>query len=203
MIIKYTKWLQDIGTKWPQGIPNDHKIYQMTTKYTKWPQNIPNGRKYSKWPQNIPNYHKICRYTKWPQNIPNDNKICQMALYICTYVYFKGPNSIIFHSKTLPILPKLEFLVWKYVYHLATLMLRSFVKIRCIRDENFRSIEIPRNPGLSSKALNKQNFHFLEQISSKNFFRFFRVLQTSKVHARVCKKSDSLWTSSTLGVNQL
>jgi hypothetical protein len=30
-------------TKWPQNIPNGHKIYQMATKYTKWPQNIPNG----------------------------------------------------------------------------------------------------------------------------------------------------------------
>jgi hypothetical protein len=30
-------------TKWPQNIPNGHKIYQMATKYTKWPQNIPTG----------------------------------------------------------------------------------------------------------------------------------------------------------------
>jgi hypothetical protein len=28
-------------TKWPQNIPNGHKIYQMATKYTKWPQNVP------------------------------------------------------------------------------------------------------------------------------------------------------------------
>jgi hypothetical protein len=32
-------------TKWPQNIPNGHKIYQMATKYTKWPQNIENGHK--------------------------------------------------------------------------------------------------------------------------------------------------------------
>jgi hypothetical protein len=40
--------------KWPQNIPNGHKIYQMATTYTKWPQNIPNGHKIP-----IPNGHKI------------------------------------------------------------------------------------------------------------------------------------------------
>jgi hypothetical protein len=56
-------------TKWPQNLPNGHKIYQMATKFTKWPQNLPNGHKtyqmaikHIKWPQNM--------YTKRPQNIP-------------------------------------------------------------------------------------------------------------------------------------
>jgi hypothetical protein len=37
-------------------VPNDHKIYQMATKYTKWPQNIPNGHKI---------YQMATKYTKW------------------------------------------------------------------------------------------------------------------------------------------
>jgi hypothetical protein len=32
-------------TKWPQNLPNGHKIYQMATKFTKWPQNLPNSHK--------------------------------------------------------------------------------------------------------------------------------------------------------------
>jgi hypothetical protein len=44
-------------TKWPQNIPNGHKMYQMATKYTKSPQNIPNGRKIDR-----PNSHKIYRH---------------------------------------------------------------------------------------------------------------------------------------------
>jgi hypothetical protein len=43
-------------TKWPQIIPNGHKIYQMATKYIKWPQNIPNGHKI---------YQMAVKYTKW------------------------------------------------------------------------------------------------------------------------------------------
>jgi hypothetical protein len=39
-----------------KNIPNDHKIYQMASKYTKWPQNIPNGRKI---------YQMATKYTKW------------------------------------------------------------------------------------------------------------------------------------------
>jgi hypothetical protein len=27
------------------NIPNDHKLYQTAVSYTKWPQNIPNGHK--------------------------------------------------------------------------------------------------------------------------------------------------------------
>jgi hypothetical protein len=46
-------------TKWPQNIPNGHRIYQMATKYTKWPQNIPNGHKI---------YQMATKYTNWPQN---------------------------------------------------------------------------------------------------------------------------------------
>jgi hypothetical protein len=37
-----------LGTIYHNGkicIPNDHKGYQMTTKYTKWPQNTPKGLK--------------------------------------------------------------------------------------------------------------------------------------------------------------
>jgi late competence protein required for DNA uptake (superfamily II DNA/RNA helicase) len=55
-------------TKWPQHIPNGHKIYQMAAKYTKWPQNIPNGHKI---------YQMAAKYTKWPQNIPKRVKINQ------------------------------------------------------------------------------------------------------------------------------
>jgi hypothetical protein len=50
-------------TRWPQNIPNGHKIYQMATKYTKWPQNIPNG-------------HKIYQIPNWYfcfENIPSGN----------------------------------------------------------------------------------------------------------------------------------
>jgi hypothetical protein len=34
-----------LNTTYQKGknIPDDHKVYQMTIKYTKWPQNIPNG----------------------------------------------------------------------------------------------------------------------------------------------------------------
>jgi hypothetical protein len=35
--------VQDTQTR--KDIPNNHKIYQIATKYTKWPLNIPNGRK--------------------------------------------------------------------------------------------------------------------------------------------------------------
>jgi hypothetical protein len=45
------------------------------------------------------------KYTKWPQYTPMANKFTN-----------------IFHWKTLQNLPKLEFLVWKYMYHLATLL---------------------------------------------------------------------------------
>jgi hypothetical protein len=41
-------------TKWPQNIPNDHKIYQMTTKYNKM------TTEYTKLPQNM-----TIKYTKW------------------------------------------------------------------------------------------------------------------------------------------
>jgi hypothetical protein len=61
------------GTRYPTGkyIPNNHKIYQMATKYTKWPQNIPNGHKI---------YQMATKYTKWPQNIPNGLKMDQMVI---------------------------------------------------------------------------------------------------------------------------
>jgi hypothetical protein len=49
-------------TKWPQSIPNGHKVYQMATKYTKWPQSIPNGHKVYQMPR---------KYTKCPEYIPN------------------------------------------------------------------------------------------------------------------------------------
>jgi hypothetical protein len=58
-----------------QGCPifrhNIPKKYQITIKYTKWPQNIPNGHKI---------YQMATKYTKWPQNIPNGHKIYQMAV---------------------------------------------------------------------------------------------------------------------------
>jgi uncharacterized protein YpbB len=55
-----------IYTKWPQNIPNDHKIYQMYKNYTKRPQNIPNVQKL---------YQTTIMYTKWLLNIPNGHKI--------------------------------------------------------------------------------------------------------------------------------
>jgi hypothetical protein len=74
--------------KWPQNIPDGHKIYQMATKYTKWPQNMPNGikiyqmaTKYTKWPCNRPNGHKNIatfshiRPSKICPNYPNFSKI--------------------------------------------------------------------------------------------------------------------------------
>jgi hypothetical protein len=48
-------------------------------------------------------YPIITKLHKWPCNIPNDSKIFQKAI---TY-------TIIFYSKALQNLPKLEFLVWK------------------------------------------------------------------------------------------
>jgi hypothetical protein len=42
-------------TKWPQNIPNSHKIYQMATTFTKWPYFIPNGHKiYQHFPHKDP-----------------------------------------------------------------------------------------------------------------------------------------------------
>jgi hypothetical protein len=38
--IAYVYQMATKYTKWPQNIPNGHKIYQMATKYTKWPYNI-------------------------------------------------------------------------------------------------------------------------------------------------------------------
>jgi hypothetical protein len=66
------------------------------------------------------------------KNLPNGGKIFQMTL--------KYTN--IFHSKVLQNLPNLDFLVWKYTYHLATLLpttekmkknrFKTKKKIRCI-----------------------------------------------------------------------
>jgi hypothetical protein len=102
-------------TKWPQIIPNGHKLYQMAINYTKWPQIIPNGHKlyqmainYTKWPQIIPNGHKLyqmaTKHTKWPQNIQNECKILQMDT--------KYAN--MFNSQALHNIHKYGFLVWKY-----------------------------------------------------------------------------------------
>jgi hypothetical protein len=44
----YTKWPQNMYTTWPQIIPNEHT-------YTKWPQNIPNDHKI---------YQMATKYTK-------------------------------------------------------------------------------------------------------------------------------------------
>jgi hypothetical protein len=51
------------------------------------------------------------KYTRWLQNTPNGRKIDQMAI--------KYTN--ISHRKALQNLPKVGFLVSKYMYHLATL----------------------------------------------------------------------------------
>jgi hypothetical protein len=48
------------STKWPQHLPNDHIIYQMTITSNNWPQNIPNW--YSKWPYK---YQTDVKYSKW------------------------------------------------------------------------------------------------------------------------------------------
>jgi hypothetical protein len=37
-----------------KNVPNDHKVYQIATKYTKLPQNRPNGRKISQIDQHLP-----------------------------------------------------------------------------------------------------------------------------------------------------
>jgi hypothetical protein len=55
------------------------------------------------------------KYTKWPLNFPYGHKIYQMDVK-----YYKYTN--IFYSKALQNIPKLVFLLWKYVYHLATLI---------------------------------------------------------------------------------
>jgi hypothetical protein len=39
----------------------------MAIKYTKWPQNIPNGHKITKWPQN---YQMAVILAEWSYNIP-------------------------------------------------------------------------------------------------------------------------------------
>jgi hypothetical protein len=61
-------------TKWPQNLPNGHKIYQMATKFTKWPQNLPNGRKISK-PNGLKINQMVIKYInifhcKTLQNLP-------------------------------------------------------------------------------------------------------------------------------------
>jgi hypothetical protein len=61
-----------------ENIPNYHKIYQITTKYTKLPQNIPTyykiyqiTTKYTKLPQNMTNVYKVYQIAlKYPKNIP-------------------------------------------------------------------------------------------------------------------------------------
>jgi hypothetical protein len=70
-------------TKWPQNIPNSHKMSQMTTKYPKWLQNIPNGHKisqiatkYPKWPHNIPRFS-----ISWPSTIYS-NMFFGMNIYV-------------------------------------------------------------------------------------------------------------------------
>jgi hypothetical protein len=54
--------------KWPQNIPNNHNIDQITTKYTKLPQNIPNYHKIYQDQKNIPKDFKCI--IKWSYNIP-------------------------------------------------------------------------------------------------------------------------------------
>jgi hypothetical protein len=61
------------------------------------------GKNTLKWPQDSPNGHKV---------IWNGSKIDRMAKTLTNN----------FHWKTLQNLPKLGFLAWKYVYHLATLI---------------------------------------------------------------------------------
>jgi hypothetical protein len=59
----------------------------MATNYTKWPQTIPNGHKV------IPNGHNLYQIAtndpKWPQNIPNGLKMYQM-----TTKYLVIPNGL-------------------------------------------------------------------------------------------------------------
>jgi hypothetical protein len=54
--------------------------------------------------ENVPNDHRL--------HIPQCHKIYQGAVTYSSFIY----------SEALENLPKLDFLVWKYIYHLATLM---------------------------------------------------------------------------------
>jgi hypothetical protein len=62
------------NTKTGKNIPDYHKIYQITTKYTRLPQNIPNGHKIfpmaviqTKWSKNLLRF-SIARPSKIDQN---------------------------------------------------------------------------------------------------------------------------------------
>jgi hypothetical protein len=65
-------------TKWPQNIPNGHKIYQMATKYTKWPQHIPNGSKMLKMATGSPTF-PVPRPSKMYPNRDFGMKIYRLA----------------------------------------------------------------------------------------------------------------------------
>jgi hypothetical protein len=71
--------------KWPQNIPNGHKIYQTATKYTKRPQNIPNSIKKAKC--GYIKYTNILHCEALQKIYPNwdfwfENKICHLATLI-------------------------------------------------------------------------------------------------------------------------
>jgi hypothetical protein len=55
--------------KWPQNVPNGHKISLFAVKYTKWPYNIPSSS--IKGPsKNYPKWDFVLKYTIWqPWNI--------------------------------------------------------------------------------------------------------------------------------------
>jgi hypothetical protein len=68
-------------TKWPQNVPNDHKMYQMTTKCTMWPQNVPNDHKM---------YLMTINYTKLSYNIPTSYITRPSQIYPKWYFWFEN-----------------------------------------------------------------------------------------------------------------
>jgi hypothetical protein len=106
-------------TKWPQNIPNGHQIYQMTRKYTKWPQNLPNDHKI---------YQMTTKFTQWPQNLPNEYKI------------YQNNHNMYKHLPSHKSLPQFGFLVWKFVYHLATLSPLSSCQTSEVRNCHRRDV---------------------------------------------------------------
>jgi hypothetical protein len=83
-------------TKTGKNVPNEHKMYQMNTKFTKWTQNAPNEHKIFqmviKYPKNIPNKvgisfsnlrpWKISQiWYFWFENKPSGNPAVEWAIW--------------------------------------------------------------------------------------------------------------------------
>jgi hypothetical protein len=92
-------------------------------------------------------------YTKLPQNIPNGHKITSNGRKI-DQICIKYTN--ILHCKTLQILPKLQFLVWKY----------SIWQPWCERrdDLTFESTKcMTRRKGLRTRTANVTEVYFSQK----------------------------------------